>query len=136
MSKRVTIAALAALVTTLTIPLLPRTAAAQSAVVYPWCAEPTDSVEECGFTSYAQCRTGNKLCARNGMYYLRNSSAYAAAPYANGSVYAAAPPANGSVYAAAPPANGSVYAATPDWSSSAPYTYAPVTDDAAQRRRW
>jgi hypothetical protein len=125
MSKRVTIAALAALVTTLSVPLLPRTAAAQSAVVYPWCAEPTDSVEECGFTSYAQCRTGNKLCARNGMYYLRNSSAYAAAPYADGSIYAAAPRANGSVYAAAP-----------DWSASAPYTYVPATDDAAQRRRW
>jgi hypothetical protein len=124
MSKGVTIA-LAALVTMLTVPLLSRTAAAQSTPVYPWCAEPTDSVEECGFTSFAQCRTGNKLCARNGMYYLPNSSVYAAAPYANGSVYAAAPRANGSVYAAAP-----------DWSSSVPYTYVPATDDPAQRRRW
>jgi hypothetical protein len=125
MSKAVTIAALAALVTTLSVPLLPRAAVAQSTPVYPWCAEPTDSVEECGFTSFAQCRTGNKLCARNGMYYLPNSSAYAAAPYAYGSVYAAAPRANGSVYAPAP-----------DWSSSVPYTYVPATDDLAQRRRW
>jgi hypothetical protein len=123
MSKGVTIA-LAALVTMVTVPLLSRTAAAQSAVVFPWCAEPTDSVEECGFTSYAQCRTGNKLCARNGMYYLPNSSAYAAAPYAYGSVYAGPRP------------NGSVYGAAPDWSASAPYTYVPATDDAAQRRRW
>lgn len=117
MSKAVTMAALAALVTTFTIPLLPRTAAAQSAVVYPWCGEYGNSIEYCYYTSFAQCKQANKLCARNGMYYLRDSSVYAAAPYANGSVYAAAPYANGSVYTAAP-----------NWSSSVPYTYAPATD--------
>jgi hypothetical protein len=108
MFKGIPIAALATLVASLTVPFLPRTAAAQSAIVYPWCGEYGDSVEECAYTSFAQCRTGNRLCAPNGMYYLRDSSVYAAAPFANG-------------------------AASP-WNST-PYTYAPATDDSPQRRR-
>jgi hypothetical protein len=82
MSKSVMIAALAALVTTLALPLLPRTAAARSAVIYPWCGENGDAGEECAYTSFAECRMASRLCARNSSYYLHDSSVYAGpSPY-------------------------------------------------------
>jgi hypothetical protein len=82
MLRGAVIAALSAVLATLTVPLLPRTAAAQSAVIYPWCGEYGDSVEECAYTSFAQCRMSYRLCAPNAWYYDRDQSVYAGpSPY-------------------------------------------------------
>ena len=77
MLRRTMIAALSALVATVTVPLLPRIAAAQSALVYQWCGENGDAGEECAYTSFAQCRMSSRLCARNAWYYDRDRSIYA-----------------------------------------------------------
>ena len=82
MSTKITVTAVAALVTILLVPIAPHTAAAQESRVYPWCTANGEGGSSCAFTSYEQCRRSARMCEQNPAY----GSAYAASPYAAASV--------------------------------------------------